>query len=156
MDPAPSHLLQLAYNKPFTRQAPSSVSIAHEFMNREFPRTNTALPAVSSPLLLDFSSRYFVASPADRAEKHFDFLAGYAKTISLADLQRAGQPRCWQICRDDFLCYTPTSKFCRLVLRYGPGFHEARDSTKCEYGVGLLFQFELGKRKPPTSDAFAR
>jgi hypothetical protein len=62
------------------------------------------------------------------------------------------QRESWQTGAGCGLIYSPKSQICTVVLRYGYGFNALRHGEEGAHSIGLLFQFDLEKRKPSPDD----
>ena len=74
----------------------------------------------------------------EAASAHLEYLSGFA------------QPDSWQTGVGGGVTFTPKSKKCRIVARYGYGFNAIRDGEHGSHSIGLLFQydFEQGRNRP--------
>ena len=84
---------------------------------------------------LDKQSRFQFRIEA--ASAHLGYLSGFA------------QPDPWQTGVGGGVTFTPKSKKCRIVARYGYGFNAIRNGEPGSHSIGLLFQydFEQGRNR---------
>jgi len=68
-------------------------------------------------------------------------------TSLFADLPRFEQPDRWRICKEGILSYNSPSRRLRIVLCCGPQFIPSSYGFDHERCLGLVFRFDLGKRK---------
>ena len=90
-----------------------------------------------------FYGRYLV--PLEHSHRLQFMLEGAAARLSY--LPGFEQREAWQTGAGVGLSYTPRSKNCRIVLRYGYGFNAIRNGKEGGQSIGLLFQYDFEARK---------
>ena len=121
-------------------------------------RLGGVLPLVSEfPLVLpgyyyqELTAKRFVhlygsyIIPLDRAHR-FQFRME-AAAARLDYLPGFDQGRDWEVGAGGGLTFTPKSRICRIILRYGYGFNAIRNGRQGAHSVGLLFQYDFEARK---------
>ena len=94
--------------------------------------------------LLHLYASYLI--PLDQAHR-FQFRVE-AASACLDYLSGFGQQHKWQTGVGGGLTFTPKSRICRIVLRYGYGFNALRDGQEGAHSVGLLFQYDFERHHP--------
>jgi len=90
-----------------------------------------------------YGSYLFPLDPAKRFQFRLE-----AATARLEYLRGFEQPDRWQTGVGCGLTFTPLSKVCRVVLRYGYGFNALRDNgEKGGHSVGLLVQYDFEQHR---------
>lgn len=92
--------------------------------------------------LIHFHASYLI--PLDHAHR-FQF-GLEAATACLDYLPGFEQRESWQSGAGCNLTFTPKSKVCRIVVRYGYGFNALRHGDEGASSVGLLFQYDFERR----------
>jgi hypothetical protein len=119
-------------------------------------RLGGVLPLVSEfPLVLpgyyyqELTARRFVhlygsyLIPLDAARRwQFRLEAASAAIKALPGFEQRGS---WQTGAGCGLTFTPASKTCQIVLRYGYGFNALRDGEEGSHSVGLLVQYDFDR-----------
>jgi hypothetical protein len=98
---------------------------------------------LSATRFVHFYGRYLL--PLERSHRLQFMLEAAAARISY--LPGFEQREAWQTGAGVGLSYTPRSKICRVVLRYGYGFNAIRNGKEGAQSVGLLFQYDFEARK---------
>lgn len=119
-------------------------------------RLGGVLPLVSEfPLVLpgyyyqELTARRFVhlygsyLIPLDAAHRwQFRLEAASAAIKALPGFEQRGS---WQTGAGCGLTFTPASKTCQIVLRYGYGFNALRDNHEGSHSIGLLVQYDFDR-----------
>ena len=148
---------QLAYNQQLRRQAPQVFSAGPHLEEGAFQFTNTVhfldFPAprpegrISAGQFLSFDTN----QPTSLVEGEFldsrsSFQGERVEPSLLADVGRFDHSLGWRIGEEGVLSYRKLTS--RIVIHCGPSFKPPREAFEGERCFGLLFRFDLGKRKP--------
>jgi hypothetical protein len=87
--------------------------------------------------------RYVI--PLDRPHRFELMFEGASARLSY--LPGFAQPGAWQTGAGVGLSFTPKSKICQIVLRYGYGFNAIRNGKEGAQSIGLLFQYDFEARR---------
>ena len=70
-----------------------------------------------------------------------------AASAKLGYLPGFEQNETWQTGAGAGISFTPDSKICRVILRYGYGFNAIRKGSEGAHSVGLLFQYDFEAKR---------